>query len=472
MATVRLISLHAGSGGGGGNPVAAALGRTTDYIENGEKTNGGELVFTYECDPLTAPQEFLLAKREYAIRTGRSQGARDVIAYHLRQSFKPGECDAETAGKIARETVMALTKGKHAFIIAVHVDKAHIHTHTVFNSTNLDCNKKFRDFKRSGLALQKISDTICLQHGLSIIENPQEKGKSYDKWLGNAKPLSNREQLMFVIDSVLPKCKTWADFIRELELLGCIVKQGAHVSVKLPDAKRFARLSSLPDGYDENSIRSRLSGTLKFEPKPLRETNAKAPQLLIDIQAKLVEGKGAGYEHWAHIFNIKQMSKTLVFLKELGIESYDELVAKQSEASGKFHAVSNRIKEIENRQSQIAELQKQIGAYGKTRDVYARYKSSGFNQDFYENHRAAITLHNAAKKYFDEHKELQNNGKLPSIDALKEEWGKLESEKRKLYSQYHAEKKDYTELTTALSNARTTLGIDQSQHNQRDYGAR
>jgi hypothetical protein len=169
MATVRLISLHAGSSGGGGNPITAVLGRTTDYIENGEKTNGGELVFTYECDPLTAPQEFLLSKREYAIRTGRTQGKRDVIAYHLRQSFKPGECDAETARKIAWETVMSLTKGNHAFIIAVHVDKAHIHTHTVFNSTNLDCNKKFRDFKRSGMALRKISDTICLQHGLSII---------------------------------------------------------------------------------------------------------------------------------------------------------------------------------------------------------------------------------------------------------------------------------------------------------------
>jgi hypothetical protein len=262
------------------------------------------------------------------------------------------------------------------------------------------------------------------------------------------------------------------DFIRELELIGCIVKQGAHIAVKLPGAKRFARFCSLPDGYDENSIRARLSGMLRFEPKPLRETNAKAPQLLIDIQAKLAEGKGAGYEHWAHIFNIKQMSKMLIFLKELGIESYDELVAKQGEASGKFHAVSSQIKALEERQKQVAELQKQIGAYGKTRDVYARYKSSGFNQDFYEEHRAAITLHNAAKKYFDEHKELQNSGKLPSINALKDEWGKLESEKRKLYSQYHADKKNYTELTTALSNARTTLGIDQPQRNRRDHGAR
>jgi hypothetical protein len=195
----------------------------------------------------------------------------------LRQSFKPGEITPELAGKVAWETVMSLTHGKHAFVVAVHVDKAHIHTHTVFNSTSLDCSRKFRNFKRSGIALQKISDTICLTHGLSIIETPQEKGKSYDKWLGNAKPLGNREQLAFVIDSVLPKCKTWEDFIAELRLLGCEIKQGVNISIKLPEAKRFARLSSMSVGYDENSIRTRLSGEMKFEPKPLRETGAKAP---------------------------------------------------------------------------------------------------------------------------------------------------------------------------------------------------
>ena len=292
MATTRLITLHAGAGS-----IESALRRSTDYIGDGEKTDGGELILSYRCDPLTAPQEFMLAKRQYAIKTGRDQGGRDIIGYHVRQSFRPGETDAETAGKIAWETTMALTKGRHAFLIAVHIDKRHIHSHTVFNSTTLDCSRKWHNFKQSGMALQKISDTICLAHGLSIIENPQEKGKSYDKWLGNNKPLGNREQLAYVIDSVLPGCKTWEDFIAALLSLGCEVKQNANVAVKLPEAKRFARLSSMPDGYDENSIRARLSGAMKLDPKPLRETGAKAPQLHIDIQAKLQAGYGKGFEN-------------------------------------------------------------------------------------------------------------------------------------------------------------------------------
>jgi len=95
MAATRLITLHTRAGAPcPASSIESALRRSTDYIKNGEKTNGGELVLSYQCDPLTAPQELALAKRQYAIKTGRSQGDRDVIAYHLRQAFKPGEIDA------------------------------------------------------------------------------------------------------------------------------------------------------------------------------------------------------------------------------------------------------------------------------------------------------------------------------------------------------------------------------------------
>ena len=452
MATTRLIALHAGAGS-----IESALSRSTDYIENGEKTKGGELVLSYQCDPLTAPQEFTLAKRQYAIKTGRDQKERDVIAYHLRQSFKPGETDAETAGRIAWETVMSLTKGSHAFVIAVHVDKAHIHSHTVFNSTNLDANRKWRNFNRSAMALQKISDTVCLSHGLSIIEKPKERGQSYDKWLGSNKPLGNREQLAFVIDSVLPQCKTWEDFIAELKSLGCEVKeQNVNVSVKLPDAKRFARLSSLPAGYDEKSIRARLSGEMKFESKPLRETGAKAPQLLIDIQQKLQDGYGKGFEHWATLENIKRSAKTLIYIKESGIDSYEELDKKCSEACSGVSAINRKIRDIELRQKENGELQRQIANYSKTRDVYKRYKESNFSPKFYEEHRAAITLHKAAKKYFDE----RGMNKLPNIKTLQTEWGELEKQKRQHYAEYKTANQKFKDLCTAKSNAYRMLGLD------------
>ena len=87
-----------------------------------------------------------------------------------RQSFKPGEITAEEANCVGYELALAFTKGRHAFIVATHIDRVHIHKHIIFNSTSLDCRRKFCDFHRYNMPLQKVRDRICLDHGLSVIE--------------------------------------------------------------------------------------------------------------------------------------------------------------------------------------------------------------------------------------------------------------------------------------------------------------
>ncbi len=104
------------------------------------------MVTAYQCNPSIADQEFLFSKRQYASLTGRERNDNDVIAYHLRQSFKPGEITPEPANKTGYDLAMSLTKGKHAFIVCTHVDKRHIRLHIVFNSTALDCTRTFRNF--------------------------------------------------------------------------------------------------------------------------------------------------------------------------------------------------------------------------------------------------------------------------------------------------------------------------------------
>lgn len=141
MAATRLIALHINKG----KTVAQCLADRTDYSENAAKTEDGKYISAYACDAKTCDEEFLLSKRQYEHITGRTQ-AHDVIAYQIRQSFKPGEITPEEANKVGYEAVMRFTKGKHAFIVATHVDRAHIHNHIIFNSTTLDCTRKFRDF--------------------------------------------------------------------------------------------------------------------------------------------------------------------------------------------------------------------------------------------------------------------------------------------------------------------------------------
>ena len=234
MAATRLIALHKNKG----KSVAACLKSRTDYAQNPDKTQQGELVSSYECSPLTVDEEFMLSKRQYELMTGRRQ-KNDVIAYQIRQSFKPGEITAEEANKVGYELAMRFTKGKYAFIVATHTDREHIHNHIIYNSTALDSTRKFRDFLLSGLAVQRLSDLICLEHQLSVIEiKPYRERQKRTLYPPRE---SNRNKLCAVIDNILlnEKPTDFEAFLQKLEQQGYEIKRGKHTSVKGTRQKRF-----------------------------------------------------------------------------------------------------------------------------------------------------------------------------------------------------------------------------------------
>src|SRR5699024_2605646 len=182
MATTRIMPLHAGKG----RTVGKAISDIIDYVKNPDKTDHGRLITSYQCDSRVADAQFLLDKQTYAARTGRVRGKDDVIAYHLRQSFVPGEITPEEANRLGVELARRFTKGKHAFIVCTHIDKSHTHNHVIWNSTTLECDRKFRNFWGSTRAVHRLSDTICIENGYSIVEAPKRHGQSYNKWLSDA----------------------------------------------------------------------------------------------------------------------------------------------------------------------------------------------------------------------------------------------------------------------------------------------
>ena len=204
MATTRIIPLHAGKG----RTVGKAISDIIDYVKNPDKTDHGRLITSYQCDSRVADAQFLLDKQTYAARTGRVRGADDVIAYHLRQSFVPGEITPEEANRLGVELARRFTKGKHAFIVCTHIDKAHVHNHIIWNSTTLECDRKFRNFWGSTRAVHRLSDTICIENGYSIVEAPKRRGQSYNKWLGDAAKPSHKELLRQAIDRALAQKPT------------------------------------------------------------------------------------------------------------------------------------------------------------------------------------------------------------------------------------------------------------------------
>jgi hypothetical protein len=319
MAATRLIALHKNKG----KSVAACLKSRTDYVQNPDKTEQGELVSSYECSPLTVDEEFMLSKRQYELATGRRQKS-DVIAYQIRQSFKPGEITAEEANKVGYELAMRFTKGKYAFIVATHTDREHIHNHIIYNSTALDSTRKFRDFLLSGLAVQRLSDLICLEHQLSIIEIKPYRERQ-KRTLYPPKE-SNRDRLCSVIDNILSeKPKDYEEFLQKLEQQGYEVKRGKYTSVKGARQKRFIRFRTLGVGYSEEELKAVLAGEAEHQLRQKCPAPEQKFQMLVDIQAKLAEGKGAGFARWAKQHNLKEMSRTLVFLQENKIGKVEEL---------------------------------------------------------------------------------------------------------------------------------------------------
>ena len=360
LAATRLIALHKNKG----KSVAACLKSRTDYAQNPDKTQQGELVSSYECSPLTVDEEFMLSKRQYELVTGRRQKS-DVIAYQIRQSFKPGEITAEEANKVGYELAMRFTKGKYAFIVATHTDREHIHNHIIYNSTALDSARKFRDFLLSGLAVQRLSDLICLEHQLSVIEKKPYR-KRQKRTLYPPKE-SNRDRLCGIIDSILAeKPKDYEDFLQKLEQQGYEVKRGKYTAVKGKGQKRFIRFRTLGTGYGEDEIKAVLEGKAKHQPYQKKQPKEQPFQLLVDIQGKMAEGKSVGYKKWATKFNLKEMSKTLLFLQEQKIGSAEELRERAAAATERYHELGNSIKAAEARLTQIAVLKTHIINYAKT----------------------------------------------------------------------------------------------------------
>ena len=459
LATTTLLKRHANEG----ETMAEAIRDCVDYGKNPEKTENEKYISSYECDPATVTAQFLLAKASYKAITGREQKKEDdILCYQIRQSFLPGEITPREANRIGYELAMRWTKGRHAFIVTTHTDKKHIHCHIYYNSTALDCTRKFRNFWGSSFALRRLSDRLCLENGLSIVENPKPRSKgdykNYGEWLQNRqRPLNFQDKLRLAIDTALAKRPgDLAAFLSFMEQAGYEVKKvrGGNLSFRLAGQgqERFTRLraSTLGEGYDLKDILAVIDGSRKHSGQSPHKVN-----LLVDIQAKLAEGKGPGYERWAKVFNLKQMAAALAYLQDNGLTEYGELEKKATETTDRFHVLSNQIKQTESAMNTNRELKSATVQYARTRPVFEKYKAEKYSGKFLAEHEADIELYRAAQSDL---KRLLDGAKLPKMDTLKKKHRELADKKKSLYTEYRKAQADMREAVAVKANVDHLLG--------------
>lgn len=402
-------------------------------------------VSSYLCDPETAHAEFMLVKGQYQAETGRTaeQGA---LCYQLRQAFPQGEVTPEEANRIGYETAMRWTKGKYQFFVCTHTDKGHIHNHIYYNSTAYDRSRKFRNFIGSSFALRRLSDRVCLEHALSVVERPKLHSKGrflhYGQWQGEARPPSQKEQIRWAIDTALSERPAdFADFLRRMEAAGFQVVHGREDIQAVIDGKAPTR-----------------------QPKQARpRPTPQRVNLLIDIQEKMRQGKGPAYERWAKVYNLKQMAAALQFLQEHGLTDYDTLAEQTTAAVDRFHALAGEIQSTEARLSQTSELMAAVVSYAKTRPVFDGYKAAKYSKKYLAQHEAELADYRAAKAAIND---ILGGAKLPKMDTLKKERRELAEKKKALYTEYREAQRQMRELVAVKGGVDHLLGLTDGRENK------
>ena len=284
---------------------------------------------------------------------------------------------------------------------------------------------------------------------------------------------TNKEKLRQTIRKALATAASFDEFSSLLLREGVAVKESrGRLSYLTPDRTKPITARKLGDDFDRAAVLAVLEqnaaraaekaaaipeyqrhGKTGIQPTKAPQSAPKQDgvQRLVDIEQKMAEGKGKGYEHWAKIHNIKQMAKTLNVYQQYGFTSPEQLEAAFDTAYEEMRQTSGELKTLETKLQGKKELQRQVLAYAKTkpvRDGLKAQKSPKARAAYQQAHESDFIIADAAARYFREH----GITKLPARKALQDEIEQLVSKKSGLYNTYHEQKQRYTELQTVKRN--------------------
>ena len=437
-------------------PVKSTLSKALDYIENPDKTDGKMLISSFGCSYETADIEF-----GYTLSQALDKGSN--LAFHLIQSFAPGEVDYEKAHEIGKQLADAVTKGQHEYVVTTHIDKGHIHNHVIFCAVNFVDHHKYNSNKRSYYGIRNMSDKLCRENGLSVVvPGKGSKGKSYAEYQAEKTGTSWKGKLKIAVDALIPQVSSFEELLTRLQAAGYEIKPGKYVSCRAPGQERFTRLKTLGADYTEEAIRERIAGRRAKAAKAPREQ--RDVSLLIDIENSIKAAQSKGYEQWAKIHNLKQAAKTMNFLTEHKIEQYADLVSRIEEMAAESGQAADALKNAEKRLADMAVLIKNVSTYQKTKPVYDAYRKARNREKYRAGQEQAIILHEAAARSL----KAAGIAKLPNLAALQSEYEALQAQKEALYADYGKLKKKVREYDIIKQNIDSILQADRQPEREKE----
>ncbi len=421
------------------HPINSTLKKAIEYICNPDKTDGTLLIDSYGCTPETADIEFAWTHKKAAEKTTH-------LARHLIQSFAPGETTPQQAHEIGKRLADEILGGKYEYILSTHTDRNHIHNHIIFNDVSFVDYRHSHINKKWYYETRKVSDRLCDEYGLSVIPQNENKGKSYIEYTAAKQGTSYKAQLKADIDKAVRKSLDYSDFLLRMEIAGYEVKQGKYISFRAKNRERFIRSKTLGGYYTEDSIKERISKNAIHHPKK----ESRRINLIIDIQNCIKAQESKGYEHWSKIYNLKQASRTLNFLTENNLTTYEDLEKAVNKIHSDFDDTAQKIKAVEKTIGENAILIKQLEIYRQYRPIYLKLKKVKNKEGFTRKFQRELILYEAAEK------QLKGKNPLP-LETLIKDNGDLSERKAKLYEEYKKLKSKSAEIEVIRSNVDTLL---------------
>ena len=450
------------------------------------------LLDTLECGDFSFATACLLANRKY----GKNTQHGDIKSHQYIISFDPRDA-ADNGLTMEKAQALGLKFCEenfpgHPAIVCTHPDghnrSGNIHVHIVIGSvrTREVERKPYMQKPRDWLEGMKHSSTaqtmrhlrvevmeLCEGAGLyqiDLLSGSKERVSEAEYWARRRGQLkldrentaltaagqqpqqkkfeTVKDTLRKQISSVLYRTTSFEDFSDKLmQQYSITVKESRGCLSYLPAGRtKFIRAKHLGDKFDKAAVLATLQANAERKPKAQfkQDTIGK----LVDIQAKLKQGKGIGYERWAKKHNLKAMAQTLIFLEEKGLTDEVALDQRITELDTKFHESLAVVKDLETRMADNKTLRRHAAAYTSTKNIAQQLKTANRPAAFEEQHRAELTAYRAAAAYF----KANDLTKLPSPKKLETEYAQLASEKAKFYEQYKEAKEELLKLKTAKQN--------------------
>ncbi|MGM9937893.1 MAG: hypothetical protein ACI38A_11155, partial [Candidatus Ornithomonoglobus sp.] len=311
---------------------------------------------------------------------------------------------------------------------------------------------------------REISDNICREHGLSVIENPQKHPKQkqrdfYDN--RETKRVIWRDILRSDIDKVIQDVNSFDEFLKHMEELGYSIKHGKYFSFKHHAQERYIRLRSLRDDYSEEDIRERIITKRPAIPRILRNGNRDI-SLLISIETNIKCRTSPGYLHWANLHNLKEAAKTLNFLLKHNITSFEDLDNKVSHLNSQKQNIVLQLKQIEIETKGIKEAITVIESYELTKPIAVEYDKSVFKGKFRQKHFDELHQFEAAQLRLNE---LYPSRKIPTVSQLQSKQRQLSGTQDKLYKDYKSIEHETLKYSVMKKNIELFLNNEQ-EHKQ------